>query len=464
MPQSSLSEIHASVNPQHQSPWRRVFAFCGPALLVSIGYMDPGNWATDLQGGSQYGYHLLFVLLAANIMAVVLQSLAARLGIVAQKDLAQINRWLYPKSINYILYGLAEIAIICTDLAEVLGMALGLKLLFGWPLLYGVLLSFSNTFLLLWLQKKGIRKIELFMLSLILFIASVFVFQLVLSEPQLGDIAHGLYPKPLTQAQMYIAIGIIGATVMPHNLYLHSALVQSRRRGDSPQDIQMALKYNRWDSVVALNMAFFVNAAILILAASAFYTQHISLDSITQAHQLLAPSLSSRWAPIAFAFALVAAGQCSTITGTMAGQVVMEGHLQLQLKPFYRQLITRGLAIIPAIIIILCYGDQESEGLLVFSQVILSLQLSFAVIPLIIAVSKPQLMGVYVLSKAKQILAWVVASVIGAANLYWLFGMMLDDFSSHHLALKIFKILLLLGFLVLLILVLYWPNKKRSSR
>ncbi|HSB91921.1 MAG TPA: Nramp family divalent metal transporter, partial [Flavitalea sp.] len=339
----SLSEVHESVDiASRPSGWRKLFAFFGPAYLVSVGYMDPGNWATDLAGGSQFGYKLIWVLLMSNLMALLLQSLSARLGIVRKRDLAQANRETYPKYLNYVLYVLAEIAIAATDLAEVLGMAIGLNLLTGLPLIWGVAITVLDTFLLLYLQRLGMRKMEAFIIALVSIVGFSFLIEIILAKPDIGEVASGLIPSFPNEQALYIAIGIIGATVMPHNLYLHSALVQTRKIKDTPASIKQALRYNTIDSTIALNIAFLVNAAILVLAATVFFkTGRTEVAQINQAHQLLEPLLGSGLAPILFAVALIAAGQSSTVTGTLAGQIVMEGYLSLRINPLIRRLLTR---------------------------------------------------------------------------------------------------------------------------
>ncbi|MBC7650610.1 MAG: Nramp family divalent metal transporter, partial [Deinococcales bacterium] len=392
---NSLSEVNASVDTtQNRKGFRRVLAYFGPAYLVSVGYMDPGNWATDLQGGAQFGYKLIWVLLMSNLMALLLQSLSARLGIVRRKDLAQANREVYPPVVNFCLYILAELAIAACDLAEVLGMAIGINLLTGLPLIWGVLLTVLDTFLLLWLQRLGIRKLEAFIIALVGIIGLSFLIEIVFAKPNLGLVLKGFIPTALNQQALYIAVGIIGATVMPHNLYLHSALVQTRKISTDSAGIKKALKYNLIDSTIALNAAFFVNAAILILAATVFFsTGHTEVAKIQDAHRLLQPMLGTKLAPLLFAIALIAAGQSSTVTGTMAGQIVMEGYLSLRINPILRRLITRLIAIVPAVLVILLYGDEKVDDLLVFSQVVLSLQLGFAIIPLIHFVSDKRAMG-----------------------------------------------------------------------
>ncbi len=379
--------------------------------------MDPGNWATDLAGGSAFGYKLLWVLLLSNVMALLLQSLCVRLGIVRRQDLAQASRSEYPPFVNYVLYGLAELAIAACDLAEVLGMAIGLQLLFGMPLLLGVTITVADTLLFLLLQRLGIRKMEAFIISLVAVIGGCFFVEMLLAKPVLADMAAGLIPSLPNDKALYIAIGIIGATVMPHNLYLHSSLVQTRRVERSERGIREAIKFNVIDSAVALNLAFLVNAAILILAAATFYERGMfEIAEIQDAHALLEPLLGSKFAPILFAVALIAAGQSSTITGTLAGQIVMEGYLHLRLKPWLRRLLTRLLAIIPAFIVILIYGEERTGELLIFSQVLLSMQLGFATIPLIHLVSDRVRMGVHAIGPWTKFAAWTIAGIIVVLN------------------------------------------------
>ncbi|MCO6147740.1 Nramp family divalent metal transporter [Flavobacterium sp. NRK1] len=415
---NSLEEVHESVAVgQNTSVWKKVLAFFGPAYMISVGYMDPGNWATDIAGGSQFGYSLLWVLLMSNIMALLLQSLSARLGIVSRRDLAQASRETYSKGINYFLYGLAEIAIAACDLAEVLGMAIGLKLLFDLPLLWGVSITMFDTFLLLFLMNKGIKKMEAFIIGLIAIIGLSFLAEMFFAKPNVGEVVQGFIPNMPNGAALYIAIGIIGATVMPHNLYLHSSLVQTRKFDRSFKGIKQAIRYNFIDSVVALNMAFFVNAAILILAAATFYTagRHDVAD-IQDAHKLLEPMLGSGWAAPLFALALIAAGQSSTITGTLAGQIVMEGYLNLRIQPWVRRIVTRLIAIAPAFLTILYFGEESTGKLLVFSQVVLSLQLGFAIIPLIHFVSDKTKMNEFAIGRFTKIASWAIALIIVSLN------------------------------------------------
>lgn len=414
----SLEEVNASVNTQRSSNFRRLLAFIGPAYMISVGYMDPGNWATDIAGGSKFGYSLIWVLVMSNLIALLLQSFCARLGIVSGKDLAQASRESYPAFVNLFLYILAEIAIAACDLAEVIGMAIGIHLLFpNVSILFGVCITVFDSFILLFLLNQGVRKLEAFIISLVLLIGASFLIELIIAKPAAGEIVSGLKPFIQNDEALYIAIGIIGATVMPHNLYLHSSLVQTRKFNRTPTDIRKAIRYNTIDSAVALNFALFVNAAILILSATTFFKQgKYDVSDIQDAHELLAPMLGSTLAPILFAVALIAAGQSSTVTGTLAGQVVMEGYLNLRLQPWIRRLITRLIAIVPAVIAILFFGEQATGKLLILSQVILSLQLGFAVIPLIHFVSDKSKMGEFVVPAWQKILAWVAALIIIALN------------------------------------------------
>lgn len=414
----SLEEVHGTIETTgKKSPWKRLLAFLGPAYLVSVGYMDPGNWATDIAGGSQFGYTLIWVLLMSNIMALLLQSLCARLGVVRGRDLAQASREAYNPFVNFLLYILAEIAIVACDLAEVIGMAIGLNLLFGLPMIWGVTITALDTFLLLFLLNKGMRKMEVFIIGLIFIIGVSFVVEMIFAQPDIGELMAGFIPSLPNSTALYIAIGIIGATVMPHNLYLHSSLVQSRKIERTKKGIKQALKFNFIDSAIALNLAFFVNAAILILAAAVFYKNGMyEVAEIQDAHALLEPLLGSSLAPAFFAIALIAAGQSSTLTGTLAGQIVMEGHLNLRIQPWVRRLITRMLAIIPALFTVIYFGESGTGKLLVLSQVVLSLQLGFAIIPLIHFVSSKKLMGEFSIKLPLQIAAWLITIVIVGLN------------------------------------------------
>ncbi|MCI1944193.1 Nramp family divalent metal transporter [Clostridium luticellarii] len=399
--------------PKGKSFYKKLMAFIGPAYLVSVGYMDPGNWATDIAGGSKFGYELIWVILISNIMAIFFQTLCARLGIVTGNDLAQACRSHYNKAVNYVLWILCEIAIVSTDIAEVLGTAIGLNLIFNLPLIYGVIITGFDTLLLLFLDRFGIRKMEAFIIGLIAIIGISFFVEIVISKPDYHGIVLGFIPSLPNEDALFIAIGIIGATIMPHNLYLHSSIVQTRNIERTEDGLKQAVKFNNIDSLVALNIAFLVNAAILILAASVFHRSgNYGVDDILKAHKLLEPVLGSTLAPILFGVALIAAGQSSTVTGTYAGQIVMEGFIHLRVQPWVRRLITRILAIIPSILTIMYFGDSATGELLIISQVILSLQLAFALIPLIHFVSSKNLMKDFVISKKSQILAWLLSTLI----------------------------------------------------
>lgn len=465
----SLSEVHGTVDTTQVNGkgWRKLLAFFGPAYLVSVGYMDPGNWATDLAGGSQFHYKLIWVLLMSNLMALLLQSLSARLGIVRGRDLAQANRETYPKHINYALYGLAEIAIAATDLAEILGMAIGIQLLTGLPLIWGVLITVLDTFLFLLLQRLGMRKMEAFIIALIAIIGISFLTEIILAKPDLGEVAKGFVPHIPNDTALYIAIGIIGATVMPHNLYLHSALVQTRKIRRDEKGIKRALRMNFIDSAIALNLAFFVNAAILVLAGKVFFESgRTDVGEIRTAHELLKPMLGSSLAPILFAVALIAAGQSSTITGTLAGQIVMEGYLRLRIAPWMRRLITRLIAVIPAVIVILINGEENIDSLLILSQVILSLQLGFAIIPLIHFTSDKKTMGQYAIKP----FTITIASLITAVIVYLNIRMVIEQAGGlfHHSGSLFWKLLIILAavlYLFLLVVAIVYPllNKKQTT-
>lgn len=465
-PHTSLSEVHQSVDTTSRSRWKKLLAFFGPAYLVSVGYMDPGNWATDLAGGSQFGYKLLWVLLMSNLMALLLQSLSARLGIVRGRDLAQANRETYPAPVNFILYILAEIAIAATDLAEVLGMAIGIQLLTGLPLIWGVSITVFDTFILLILQRYGIRKMEAFIISLVAIVGLSFLSELVLAKPDMGEVVKGFIPSIPNDTALYIAIGIIGATVMPHNLYLHSALVQTRKIQRDEKGIKQALKLNFIDSTIALNLAFLVNAAILILAATVFFKSgNTHIAEIQDAHQLLEKLLGSKLAPILFAVALIAAGQSSTVTGTLAGQIVMEGYLRLRINPWLRRLITRLLAIIPALLTILIAGDEKVGELLVFSQVLLSMQLGFAVIPLIHFVSDKKTMGDYAIKPIVKVMSWIVTTVLVYLNLRMVYAEVATYITqSGNLWVGALLIAGGLGFVILLLITIVYPLLSRYQQ
>jgi manganese transport protein len=425
----SLADVHSSVPTADLSLWKRMFAFAGPAYLVSVGYMDPGNWATDLEGGARFGYQLLWVLVMSNAMAVLLQTLSARLGIVRGLDLAQACREAYPRPVSHALWFLCEIAIAACDLAEVLGAAIALNLLFGLPLLIGVLVTSADTLLLLWFQRFGIRTIEAMILGLVSVIGVCFAIEIFLAKPVFSEVVTGLIPR-LSNESLYVAIGILGATVMPHNLYLHSALVQTRRIGATDELKREACHFNLLDSAIALNAALFVNAAILIMSAAIFFKRAIVVNEIQQAHLLLAPLLGTTVAGVVFAVALLCSGQSSTMTGTLAGQIVMEGFLNIRMRPWLRRLITRLSAIVPAALTLYIYGEQGTYKLLLLSQVILSMQLPFAVIPLIHFTSDRTKMGAFVNKLWVQVLAWVTAVIIVALNLRLVWTTVEDWFAT----------------------------------
>ncbi|WP_010303049.1 Nramp family divalent metal transporter [Candidatus Odyssella thessalonicensis] len=416
----SLAEVNGSIRVP-KSGWRRFLAFLGPGYLISVGYMDPGNWATDIAAGSQFGYSLLFVILLSNLMAVLLQSLGVRLGIGTGLDLAQACRQSYNRPVNVILWLACELAIIACDVAEVIGTAIALQLLFGIPLLMGTLITICDTFLLLLLINRGFRALEAFVITLLLVIMVCFIIQIVAVQPQFHGILKGFIPSTdiVKNPQMlYVAIGIIGATVMPHNLYLHSSIVQTRAFEPTHKGRRQAIQWATVDSTIALTLALVINAAILILASAAFHqTGHTDVGDITKAYHLLAPILGSDMAATMFAIALLAAGLNSTLTATLAGQIVMEGFLNLRFPPWIRRLITRGLAIIPVIIITLLYGDKGTEQLLLFSQVILSMQLPLAIIPLILFATDQKKMGAFVTPRWMAVLAWAATVLIITLNL-----------------------------------------------
>ncbi len=422
----SLREVHASIAiPAHAGFWRKLLAFGGPGYLVAVGYMDPGNWATDLAGGARYGYTLLSVILLSNLMAILLQALAVRLGIASGRDLAQACRDSYSKPTTVVLWLLCEIAIAACDLAEVIGAAIALNLLFGIPLIWGVCLTALDVMLVLFLQHKGFRYVEALVLALIVCIAACFAFELWLSKPEPLAVALGFVPRTevLTNpAMLYVAVGILGATVMPHNLYLHSSIVQTRRYEDTYDSKKEAIRFATLDSSIALMSALFINAAILIVAAAAFHgTEYSGVADISDAYKLLSPLLGTTAASTLFAVALLCSGQNATLTGTLAGQIVMEGFVNIRLRAWLRRLITRLVAIIPAVIVIAIYGERGSGALLILSQVILSLQLPFAVFPLVSFTCNTQKMGPFVAPRWTQALAWLVAVIIAALNVWLLY-------------------------------------------
>ncbi|HEY2720216.1 MAG TPA: Nramp family divalent metal transporter [Chitinophagaceae bacterium] len=464
----SLSEVHGSVDTTLASRpvWKKVFSFFGPAYLVSVGYMDPGNWATDLAGGSKFGYSLIWVLLMSNLMALLLQSLSARLGIVRGRDLAQANRETYPKYINLVLYILAEVAIAACDLAEVLGMAIGIQLLTGLPLLYAVPITVFDTFLFLLLQRLGIRKMEAFIIGLVAIIGFSFLTEIILAKPNLAQVVKGFAPHIPSDEALYIAISIIGATVMPHNLYLHSALVQTRKFKRDDKGIRRAIKLNFIDCTIALNLAFFVNAAILVLAASVFFFRgRTDVAAIKTAYELLSGFLGTHLAPTLFAVALIAAGQSSTITGTLGGQIVMEGYLRLRINPWIRRLMTRLIAIIPAVIVILVNGENNIDSLLILSQVVLSLQLSFAIIPLIHFVSDKTTMGKFAIKPLTKFAAWIVTAILVYLNLRMVVEQGAGYFtSSDDILLKLAILTGGLLFVALLVISFVYPLMSKKRR
>lgn len=424
----SLSEVYRSIAiPRNMPPIRRFLAFLGPGYLVAVGYMDPGNWATSLAGGAKFGYALLFIALLSNVMAIILQSLCARLAIASGRDLAQACRDAWPKWVSFPLWVLAEGAIIATDLAEVIGTAIGLKLLFGIPLEIGVFLTAADVFLILWLQSRGFRKVEAFVIALLGVIAASFLIQILMADPDWGGVLRGFAPSTeiVTNPEMlYLALGIIGATVMPHNLYLHSGIVQTRAFGQDPGEKRQALRLATWDSTIALTFALTINASILILAAAAFHASgNTEIVEIDQAHALLSPLLGGAVAPVLFGVALLACGLNATVTATMAGQIVMEGFIRFRISPVMRRLITRMLAIAPAVAVILIWGAEETGKLLILSQVVLSFQLPFAIVPLVLFTASRAKMGDMVAPRWLTAIAAVIAVTIIALNVNLLWGL-----------------------------------------
>lgn len=418
----TLSEVHRSVPVTGTSWLRRLLSFAGPGYLVSVGYMDPGNWGTDLAGGSQFGYALLWVILASNLMAMLLQTLCVRLGLVTGRDLAQACRDYYKKPVAIVLWILCEIAIIACDLAEVIGSAVALGLLFHIPLTWGVLITGFDVLILLGAMNKGFRKLEAIVIALVATVALCFGLQTFLSRPDWPAVAQGLVPSIPNKDAFLIALGILGATVMPHNLYLHTSLVQTRDSAQTPEGKREAIKFNTIDTIVALGAAFFVNAAILVVAAAVFHAKgQGKIEDLDKAYELLSPLLGAPIAATAFAVALLASGQSSTITGTLAGQIVMEGFLNIRIKPWLRRMITRSLAIIPALIMISASGGKNTVQLLVISQVVLSMQLSFAIFPLMMFTSDPKRMGEFVNPLWVKIVGYAVCTLIAALNVYLLF-------------------------------------------
>jgi manganese transport protein len=428
--EASLSEVHATIPVPRNGSWlRRLLAFSGPGYMVSVGYMDPGNWATDIAGGSKFGYTLLSVIMLSNLMAILLQALAARLGIVTGRDLAQACRDAYPRSVGIVLWLACEAAIIACDLAEVVGTAIALKLLFGIPLIAGALITALDAFLVLLLMNKGFRFLEAFIVALLVIIAGCFLAQIILAAPPVAGVLSGFIPSPeiVTNPEMlYIAIGIIGATVMPHNLYLHSSIVQTRQFDRDATGRRAAIKWATIDSTVALMLALFINGAILIVAAAVFHANgKTDVVEIESAHALLSPLLGVGIASVLFAIALLASGLNSTVTATLAGQIVMEGFLRIRIPHWARRLLTRAIAIVPVVVVTAIYGESGTAKLLVLSQVVLSMQLPFAVIPLVQFVSDRRKMGEFVVSRTVSVAAWIVAVVILCLNFKLLFDVFL---------------------------------------
>ena len=428
LPSSTLSlpEVHGSVAiPIDAGFWRKMLAFAGPGYLVAVGYMDPGNWATDLAGGARYGYTLLSVIMISNLMAILLQALAARLGIASGRDLAQACRDSFSRPVVLVLWVLCEIAIAACDLAEVIGAAIALNLLLGLPLIWGVCLTALDVLIVLFLQGRGFRYVEALVIALIFLIAGSFAIEIWLSRPDFAAIAVGFIPQSevlRNPSMLYIAIGILGATVMPHNLYLHSSIVQTRKYGDAVEDRREAIHFASIDSAVALMFALFINAAILVMSAAVFHgSGHEDVADIGDAYKLLSPLLGTTMASVLFAVALLCSGQNATLTGTLAGQIVMEGFINLRLRPWLRRLVTRLIAIIPAIIVVMLYGERGTGPLLILSQVILSLQLPFAVFPLVMFTGDVHKMGAFVNPLWVKVLAWTVAVIIALLNVWLLY-------------------------------------------
>ena len=420
----SLVEVYRSVPVGGTNWWRKILAFAGPGYLVAVGYMDPGNWATDLAGGAQFGYTLLSVILASNLMAILLQGLASKLGIVTGRDLAQACRDHYSKPVGFFLWVACEIAIAACDLAEVIGTAIALNLIFNIPIAYGVLITALDVLIVLYLQNKGFRLLEALVIALIATVGACFLFEIILAQPPFLAVMRGFVPSQevvRNPAMLYVAVGILGATVMPHNLYLHSSIVQTRQYDETVSGKREAVRFAFIDSTIALTFALFINAAILIIAAATFHkTGHSEVGEIQDAFKLLTPLLGAG-ASTVFALALLASGQNSTLTGTLAGQIVMEGFLNIRIRPWLRRLITRAIAIIPAAIVAILYGESGTARLLVLSQVILSMQLSFAVFPLVRFTSERDKMGEFVNPQWLKVLAYVVAFIIAALNIWLLF-------------------------------------------
>ncbi|WP_185869303.1 Nramp family divalent metal transporter [Blattabacterium cuenoti] len=425
----SLSEVFSSVSvPQKKGIWKKLFAFTGPGLLIAVGYMDPGNWATDIAGGAKFGYMLLSVIFISNFFAIILQHLALKLGIVCERDLAQACRDHYPPFISFILWILCEISIAACDLAEIIGSVLALKLLFGIPITWGVLITVVDVLIILFFQYKGFRYIESVVAALIFTILVCFSFEIISSKPEIFPILQGIIPNIeiiKNSHSFYISIGILGATVMPHNLYLHSSIIQTRDYPRTTIGKKMAIKYATIDSTLSLSLAFFINAAILIISAATFHRSgYTEVADIMHAHKLLTPILGSSLAGVFFALALLASGQNSTLTGTLAGQIVMEGFLNIQLKPWIRRLITRLIAIVPAMIVSIFYGEKGTAELLIISQIILSIQLSFAIIPLVYFTGDYEKMGPFANGPILKLSSWLITMIIILLNIFLLYDIL----------------------------------------
>jgi manganese transport protein len=424
----SLPEVHRSIAvPENASFWRKLMAFAGPGLLVSVGYMDPGNWATDIAGGAQFGYALLSVVLLSNFFAMILQHLALRLGIATGYDLAQACQQYYSRPVSFVLWILCELAIAACDLAEVIGSAIALNLLFGLPLFVGVLITVLDVLVILFFQNKGFRFIEILVATLVFTIFCCFFYEIALAKPEINAMLNGLIPSSniiQNNGMLLIAIGILGATVMPHNLYLHSSIVQTRAFAKDDSGKKEAIKFATIDSTFSLFIAFFINAAILVMAAAVFHSKGNSdVGDIFKAYELLSPALGAKAASVVFAIALLASGQSSTLTGTLAGQIVMEGFLNIRLKPWMRRLLTRSIAIVPALLVTWFYGADSTANLLIISQVVLSLQLSFAVFPLVSFTASSEKMGKFANPLWLTLLSWVIAIFICGLNMYMLWGL-----------------------------------------
>ena len=443
--------------------WKKFLAFAGPGYMVSVGYMDPGNWATDLAGGSRFGYTLLWVILASNLMAMLLQTLCARLGLATGKDLAQACRDYYKKPAAIALWLLCEVAIVACDLAEVIGSAVALNLLFGMPLLWGVLITSLDVLAILGLSKFGFRKLEAVVITLVATVASCFALEMFLARPDWPAVGHGLITPALPGKEgLLIALGILGATVMPHNLYLHSSIVQTRAHDQTPEGIRQAIRYNTLDTIIALGAAFFVNAAILVLAAAAFHAGGKMVEELGAAHQLLKPLLGPA-AATAFAVALLASGQSSTITGTLAGQIVMEGFLKIRIAPWLRRMITRGLAIIPAVAMIVVTGGKDTVGLLLLSQVVLSLQLSFAIFPLTMFTSDKKRMGEFASPLWLTLLAYAVCITIALLNVKLLWDTATDPTKTGTWGVPAFIGVIVFSLLFAVYTIFFYKEKNREG-